>query len=213
MKKKIISLLLVTALVMTTMSGCIKVVKIGEEGKLTGKTEFNAGDNVAEFWDSQALPELEETAVDLGDFLTEANGDLTSLADEYGKYSMGTSGDLSYVVKGTGTVESVDTESKAGTMTVKLDGYDGSEEIKLQVGSVFKGSAVRDSLSFIKYGDYTNQQEYAQVSKSIHDLIQETVVSPDTAKEYEGKTVSFVGCFTVSDNTTLLITPVELKEE
>lgn len=109
MKKKIIAVLLVATLASSVLSGCIKVVKIGEEGALTGKTEFNAGDNVAEFWESQALPELGENAVDLPAFLTEANGDLVSLADKYGKYSMGDSGDLSYVVKGTGTVESVDT--------------------------------------------------------------------------------------------------------
>lgn len=213
MKKKIIAVFLIATLATSLLSGCIKVVKIGQEGSLTGKKEFNAGDNVAEFWDSQAIPELEEKAVDLPIFLTEAKGDLNSLADKYGKYSMGDSGDLSYVVKGTGVVESVNTESKAGTMTVKLEGYTGSEVIQLQVGSVIKGSAVRDSLSFIKYGDYTNQQEYAAVSQSIHQMLLETVVNPDNAKEYEGKKVSFVGCFTVNDNAELLITPVELKEE
>lgn len=213
MKKKIVAVILASTLAMSMLSGCIKVVKIGEEGALTGKTEFNAGDNVAEFWESEAIPELEADAVDLKEFLTEANGDLTALAEQYGTYSMGTSGDLSYVVKGTGTVESVETESKAGTMTVKIDGYEGSEVVKLQIGPVIKGSAVRDTLSFIKYGDYTNQQEFAAVSQSIHDLIQETVVNPESAAEYEGKKVTFVGCFTVKDNTELLITPVELTAE
>lgn len=98
-------------------------------------------------------------------------------------------------------------------MTIKLDGYEGTEVIKLQVGSVMKGSAVRDTLSFIKYGDYTNQQEFAAVSQSIHSLIQENVVNPENAKDYEGKKVSFIGCFTVNDNAELLITPVELTAE
>ena len=213
MKKNIISLLLIGTLVMTTMTGCIKVVKIGEEGALTGQTEFNAGDNVAEFWESEALPELEENAVDLGEFLTEANGDLTSLAEKYGTYSMGTSGELSYTVKGTGTVETVNTESKAGTMTVKLDGYEGSEVVQIQVGSVIKGASVRDSLSFIKFGDYTNQQDYAAVSQSINNIIQEDVINPESAADLTGKTISFIGCFTVSDNATVLITPVELTAE
>ena len=46
------------------MTGCVKVVKIGEEGKSTGDVEFNAGDNVANIWDSKALPELEGKAED-----------------------------------------------------------------------------------------------------------------------------------------------------
>ncbi|MGL6198975.1 MAG: DUF2291 domain-containing protein [Lachnospiraceae bacterium] len=213
MKKKIVSLVLVCAMAMTLMSGCIKVVKIGEEGELTGETEFNAGDNVAEFWESEALPELKDEAVDLAEFLAEAKGDLNSLADQYGTYSMGTSGELSYTVKGTGTVEAVDTESQAGTMTIKLNDYSGAEEVKIQIGNVIKGSSIRDSLSFIKFGDYTNQQDYAAVSQSINEIVLEDVINPDSAKDLEGKTITFLGCFTVSDNITVLITPVELTEE
>lgn len=40
-------------------------------------------------------------------------------------------------------------------MTVKLDGYDGPEEISIQIGSVYKGSSIRDSLDVIKFGDYS----------------------------------------------------------
>ena len=45
---------LATALILAAsvmcMTGCVKVVKIGEEGQLTGDVEFNAGDNVADIW-------------------------------------------------------------------------------------------------------------------------------------------------------------------
>ncbi|MGF7016520.1 putative lipoprotein [Lachnospiraceae bacterium PF1-21] len=211
MNKKILSLMLISILIVTSMSGCIKVVKIGEEGKLTGESEFNAGDNVAEFWEAEALPELKDEAVDLSEFLKEAAGDLNSLADKYGTYSMGDSGELSYTVKGTATVEAVDTQSKAGTMVLKLDGYDGSEEVKIQIGTVIKGSSVRDSLSFIKFGDYTNQQDYAAVSQSINDIILQDVINPEKAEEMVGKDIGFLGCFTVNDNGTVLITPVELE--
>ena len=213
MKKKIIVFGLAMVLAMTTLTGCIKVVKIGEEAKLTGEKKFSAGDDVAGFWDSQALPELTEKAIDLGTLLTEANGDLKSLADKYGKYSMGTSGELSFVVKGSGAVTVVDTEKKAGTLAIKLDGYTGSEEIKIQVGSVIKGSSVRDSLSFIKFGDYTNQEDYAAVSQSINAIIMKTVINPEQAKGMSGKNVSFVGCFTVDSSGAILITPVELSEK
>ena len=98
-------------------------------------------------------------------------------------------------------------------MTVSLEGYSGPEEIKMQIGSVIKGSAVRDALSFIKFGDYTNQEEYAQVSQGIHALIQETVINPDIAKGLKGKNIEFVGCFSVSDNTSILITPISITEK
>lgn len=99
--------------------------------------------------------------MDLAEF-TEANGDVKSLVDKYGKYSMGTSGEINYVVKGTGTVTEVNQEKKAGYMTVKLDGYDGPEEISIQIGSVYKGSSSVIHW-MIKFGDYTNQQDWAVV--------------------------------------------------
>lgn len=213
MKKKVLGICMIAVLTASMMTGCVKVVKTGEEAALTGKTEFSAGDDVAGFWESKAIPELNEEAVDLKDFLTEANGDLKSLADKYGTYSMGTSGELTYTVKGRGTVQNVNTESKAGSMTIQLDDYSGSEEVKIQIGTVIKGSSVRDSLSFIKFGDYTNQEDYAAISQSINAIIMENVISPEKASTMDGKHISFVGCFTVKDDTTVLITPVEITEE
>ena len=214
MKKRAIALGLTLALSASTLlTGCgiVKVVKIGEEGKYTGNVEFNAGDDVAAIWESSALPEMNETAVDLTEFLTQSNGDLTALAGDYGKYSMGDSGELSYVVKGTGTVEEVNQESRAGYMTVKLDGYDGPEVIQIQIGSVYKGSSIRDSLDFIDFNDYTNQQEWAAISQSINSIVDEEVVQAADPAGLSGKTVTFEGAFTVSGNESILITPVRLE--
>lgn len=217
MKKRMVALgLVITLAASTLLTGCgiVKVVKIGEEGKYTGEVEFNAGDDVAAIWEESAIPEMTETAVDLKDFLTESNGDLTALADEYGKYSMGDSGELSYVVKGSGTVEEVNTESQAGFMVIKLDEYTGAEVIKIQIGPVYKGSSIRDTLSFIKFGDYKNQEQWAAVSQSINQLVAEEVVAPVDPSSLEGKTVSFVGAFTVSSGSTdVLITPAVLEAE
>lgn len=96
-------------------------------------------------------------------------------------------------------------------MNVKLDGYDGPEETSIQIGSVYKGSSIRDSLDVIKFGDYTNQQDWAAVSQSINKLIDEEVVQKADPVSLDGKTISFTGCFTANDNEKILITPVELE--
>lgn len=213
MKKRVISLVaaLVLAASAVSMTGCVKVIKIGEEGKLTGDVEFNAGDNVASIWDSNALPELEGKAVDLVQFLDESGGDFKSLVDQYGKYSMGTSGEINYVVKGTAVVEEVNQEKKAGYMVIKPEGYSGDVAVKIQIGSVYKGSSVRDSLDFIKFGDYKNQQEWAAVSQSLHQVIDETVVKAADPSSLQGKTIEFTGTFTASSDKEILITPVKLS--
>ncbi|ROR30694.1 putative lipoprotein [Mobilisporobacter senegalensis] len=210
MRKRILLLSMAVILSMSVMTGCMKIVKIGEEGKLTGEVEFNAGDNVAEIWDSVALSELTEKAVDLSAFLAESNGDLKSLADQYGKYSMGSSGELNYTVKGAGTVKEVNTEKKAGYVEVTLDSYTGEAVIRLQIGPVFKGSAVRDSLDIIKFEDYKNQVDYAAVSQSIHDIIKTSIIEQMDLTTLEGKHIEFTGCFTADKDDLLLITPVTL---
>ncbi|MDD3172293.1 MAG: DUF2291 domain-containing protein [Herbinix sp.] len=210
MKKRFLVLLMATALLVSSMTGCMKIIKIGEEGKYTGEVEFNAGDDVAGIWDSAALPELTEKAVDLTTLLTEANGELKSVADKYGKYSMGTSGELNYTVKGTATVKEVNTEKKAGYMVVTLDGYTGPIIIELQIGTVFKGSAVRDSLKIIKFEDYKNQVDYAAVSQSIHQIIQTSIIDKIDLASITGKQIEFTGCFTVDKEDMILITPVVL---
>lgn len=191
------------------LSSCVKVVKIGEEGKMTGNIEFNAKDNVAELWE-EARGNIEEKAVDIVSFLKESNGDMKSLVEKYGKYSMGNSGSISYAVKGSGIVEEINTEKKAGYMVVKLDGYEGKEIVKIQVGPIYKGSSTRDTLDIISFGDYTNQEEWAAISQELHKSIDENVVTPIINSDLKGKKISFVGTFTVDKKDELIITPVDL---
>ncbi len=209
MKKKLLALTLTLALA-ASLTGCVKVVKIGEESALTGKEEFNATNSVQGMWES-AEANIEEKAVDLPTFLTEAGGDLKSLVDKYGKYSMGTSGSISYAVKGTGVVEEVNQEKKAGYMVVKPDGYDGPEVVMIQIGSIYKGSSTRDTLDIISFGDYTNQEEWAAVSQELHSQIDANVIQPADPASLQGKTIEFVGTFTADSNDELLITVVKLE--
>lgn len=208
MKRKIAAIVFLLTFMLCT-AGCVKVVKIGEEAALTGKTTFNAGENVTGLW-QQVKENIQEKSVILPVFLVEANGDLKSLADKYGKYSMGSSGSISYAVKGSGIVESVNQEKKAGYMSIKLEGYEGSQVIKLQIGSIYKGSSTRDVLDIINFGDYTNQEEWAAVSKELHTLIDQNVIQPVRPSELVGKVITFTGTFTADQNDELLITPIEL---
>lgn len=215
MKKSFLRFGMILTLVASVcMSGCgiVKVVEIGQESKYTNDVEFNAGDDVAAIWESSALPELTQSAIDLKEFLEASKGDYKVLAEEHGKYSMGDTGELSYTVKGDAIVEEVNTKSQAGFMEIKLKEYSGNEILKIQIGPVYKGSSVRDSLSFIKFGDYKNQEQWAAVSQSINKIIAETVVKPTNPENLKGKEISFVGTFTVSAGSTeVLITPVALE--
>lgn len=192
-------------------SGCAKIVKTGTEAELTGETSLEDTLDVSGFWDTQAVPEVKENAVELIDFLGEAQGDLKSLAEEYGRSTAGAVNSVTYAVHGMGTVSEVNTEKSAGYAVVELDGYEGEEKIMLQIGSVIKKTSIRDYLSFINVNDYADQIEFAQVSKQINAFVLEHVIADSGIEQSEGKTIEFYGCFTCDNNEELLITPVELE--
>ncbi|MFA6849020.1 MAG: DUF2291 domain-containing protein [Selenomonadaceae bacterium] len=210
MKKQAFIVVVMCLVMVFSLAGCVKVVQIGHEGDLTGDVAFNAAENVADLWESQAIPLLQKEAVDLPQFLTESNGNLKALAKKYGRYSMGDKGELSYVVKGQGKVMEVNREKKAGFLLMKIDGYDGPTIVKLQIGTVYKGSAVRDRLEFIKYEDYKNQVDWAKVSQSIHDVVNKKIIEKLDMDTLKGKNIKFIGCFTVDKADEILITPVEV---
>jgi len=210
MKRRILICCLISTLISSMMTGCVKIVKAGEEGKLTGIEVFNASTNVDEIWESKAIPELDGKAIDLGQLLTEANGDISSLGEKYGKHAQGKDSALNFTVKGKCKVKSINTESRAGYIQVNLDDYNGAEVIKLQVGPVFKGTAVRDSLEIIKFDQYKNQVDYAAVSASINNMITSTVFKDLNTASLEGKEIEFVGCFALDKADELLITPIKI---
>ena len=67
-------------------------------------------------------------------------------------------------------------------------------------------------LPFIKFGDYKNQEQWAAVSQSINEDRGQGCCRPAEAGIPAGKTISFVGAFTVSSGSSdVLITPVVLE--
>lgn len=195
-------------------AGCVTVVPIGHESDFTGEKQFNAAADVENIWADKALPDLKENAVDLAQLLTAAHGNLEAedVAQEFhGHYSMGDRGAVSYIVHGEGVVTNVDRSKKVGTMTVKLAGYDGPVTVKLQIGPVYRGSAIRDTISFIKYEDYKNQVDWAKVSQAFHQMLDKDVIAQANPESLQGKTISFYGAFTVDGNQEILIMPIEIQ--
>jgi len=99
MKKRILLLCLIGVLMTSLMTGCVKIVKAGEEAALTQENSGKSTD-VSSIWESDIIPELKGKAVDIGTFLTEAKGDISSLGEKYGKKAQGTDSKLNFTVKG-----------------------------------------------------------------------------------------------------------------
>lgn len=102
MVKRIVCAAVAATMAATLFTGCVKVVKIGEEGTLTGQVEFNPGDSVESIWDSQVIPECESKAADITEVLNKAGGDLTSLGEEFDGVKTASATYYNYSVKAEG---------------------------------------------------------------------------------------------------------------
>lgn len=195
--KKRTSLIAVSALIAVSLTGCgfVKVVPIGEEGQYTGKTTFDSGAESSSDWTSVS-EEITNTATDLTELL---NGDgIASPAS---------------AVSGKATIVEFNTETPKHYLLVTVEGYTGDEEIRIQAGGVYSGTAIRDAQTLKAFEDFTNQTEWSQYAKSLNGEADTQVVVPLALDDsVAGKTVTFAGAAAESTGK-VTITPVSLTIE
>jgi predicted lipoprotein len=206
-----LSLLFATA-VLLALSGC-KIVSDKDLAADTSTSEgsFDAVAYVDKIWDAKVVPSFAEHATGLADLLPAIAADPEAAGKAHGRH--GGAGDpYSYAVSGTGKVVAVDSKSRRGLVTVDLGGVQAPHQAVLQIGPVVFGSALRDSLPFIQFGDFVNQIQYAQVSRALNDRAIKGVRAGLDPDALMGKTVSFAGGATIrSADEPVTVTPTMLK--
>ena len=81
---------------------------------------------------------------------------------------------------------------------------------------------MRDAVGFIEYGNFVNQQEFAGVANAMGEritLMMAAALGVDTVDaiqdinptSMEGKTVSFIGAFSLDDIENLIVVPVAFE--
>ena len=196
------------------LSGCT-LATIRPLDPVTGKAiignedqQFNAANYVAQLWDEQVIPVLHEQANDIMTVLAALRADETGAAEQYGRHEGRQP--YSFMVTGSGTITEVNLESRAGLAPVDANG-DGTADYALAIGPVIRGTALRDSLPFIQFNQFTNQMEYASVSNEMHALINTQILTPiGDLTSLNGKSVTFYGAFTLAELDEIIVTPAEL---
>ncbi|NDL62405.1 DUF2291 family protein [Acerihabitans arboris] len=103
------------------------------------------------FWVPKILPAAHVNALDWA-ALKQAQGQLK-----------GTDGKSVYT-KFSGKVTAVDTDGLERKLQLSVNG----EPLTLQLGPIIKGNAVRDAAGFIRFEDFKNQVQFAQVAKALN---------------------------------------------
>ncbi|HEY8577267.1 MAG TPA: DUF2291 domain-containing protein [Devosia sp.] len=201
-----LGILLVAALPLT---GC-KIVPIATEAEAPA-VGFDATAYAEGLWSDQALPHFEENARPAAEVLPALATNFEAATENYG-YRPGEGSPWSFIVTGEGVVSAKNTESRAGTMEVAVDGGAQPVAAVLQIGPVLRGNAVRDALPFVSFKDFTNQLEYANAGKALTALALGSF-SGNVDALAVGDRVRFTGAISVSKaGDAPVITPVLLEK-
>jgi predicted lipoprotein len=169
--------------------------------------ESKAAQFVDGFW-AKLVPLFEEKAQDIAKVLPEIHADPNAAGEKYGRREA--TNPYNYMVKGTGKVTEINTTSAAGTAIVEVPGLD--EKVALQIGPVVRGTALRDTTGLVSFNEFSNQLDYADVSKEMNTRALKTAFAADPAASLAGKSVTFYGAFTFDPHSKspVLITPVKI---
>jgi predicted lipoprotein len=176
-------------------------------------THFQAEQSAASkfvdpIWTSKVLPTFEEKAQDIAKLLPEIRADPDAAGQKFGRREA--TNPYNYMVKGTGQVTEIHNESRAGTASVEIPGL--NEKVALQIGPVVRGTALRDATGVVSFNQFSNQLDYADVSKELNGRALSAAFAKVDPASLAGKTVTFFGAFTFEPHSKspILITPVKV---
>ncbi|WP_432989510.1 DUF2291 family protein [Dactylosporangium sp. CA-233914] len=180
-------------------------------GKTNGASAFDAKVYVDGIWASKIVPTVHEHAVDITTVAAAVAQDVNAAGKQYG-HQAGTGSPYAFLVKGSGTVAKVDTSAPTGPVTVEI-ARDGGQPLTLYVatGPVIAGTAIRDGVGFISFGDFTNQIAYADVANQINNRVKTDVVAKVDRAGLTGKTITFYGAFSALAPGQIMVVPTELQ--
>ena len=153
----------------------------------------------------KAVETLDKDAVALPTLLAALRKDQDGASEKYGKRE-GTS-PYAFAASGTGVAGA----AEGGLMPVNVPGVPKATRVSLQVGPALNGTSIRDAVGFIKFGQFTNQVEYADAGTALNNQVKARVLKGVDPKELQGKRVKFVGAFTLITPDVVTITPVRLE--
>jgi predicted lipoprotein len=194
------------------------VVKIEDVEKAAQSEAFNPVAYVDGIWDAKIMPTFNEKAVELSKILSEIEVDaagttsketLTTIAQNYGLITVGEA--HVYMVKGSGKITKVNTETSLGTIEVKLDGYEGPIKVLIYIGTRIPSdeTSIRDAVGFIRFGDFKEQTEYGKVASEINKRVLSQVLGNLDKTNLEGKVISCKGAFNIR---TFNLVQIDVKE-
>ncbi|WP_409310822.1 DUF2291 family protein [Pectobacterium sp. B1J-3] len=183
------------------LSACT-VVDLDENGKPVIPTDPSAApsynnmtpDKIAdELWQPKLLPLAQQQALSW----EELKKTQSTLADN---------GSKSVYVQFSGSVAKLERETREGRLTIEVQG----ETVALQLGPIVKGNAIRDAAGFIRFDDFKNQVQFAQLARAMNKKAIQNL--PDVDDSWQGQNIRVLAALTLTKQGMNDAVPIELHK-
>ncbi len=190
MKLKTLALAICSCLI--CFSGC-RIVSVQEYQALQAP-ESPFLKQAAEQFDNQLTAQIRETALPLADLLSSLSGetDFDQACSKYG-FRHAAEQQCNFPVKVEGTITAMRTNTRRGTITITDV---GGQSVRVQIGPVIMGTALRDIQKGVNYADFNDQTVYGDYGERINAR------SVEISSQYEfkeGMTLTVYGAFSTWD--------------
>ncbi|AYH01829.1 DUF2291 domain-containing protein [Pectobacterium parmentieri] len=91
-----------------------------------------------------------------------------------------------------GPIGGIDRESREGKLVLNVKG----DTVTLQLGPIVKGNAIRDAAGFIRFDDFKNQVQFAQLARALNSKAIASL--PELDASVQGKTVNVLAALVVT---------------
>jgi predicted lipoprotein len=163
----------------------------GEKEVASGPAAASPVEYVDAIWSARLVPAVLNGGVEARALLNALAASPEEAARRYGHRDA--NGPVYFLVKGQGTVTAVDTHSRMGLALVDIAPYDGRADVSIQIGPVLRGAALRDSTGIVRFTDFVNQLQFADVGNELNGRVLKTVLAPLDAAKLKGRVVAFAG--------------------
>ena len=145
--------------------------RLANAGAPNGGGAFDPDKMVAAIWSAKVVPYFEKKA---GPSSRSARSRRQvagrGRARKFGYRAKSEDTPWTLMVKFDGVIVAADTESRASTISVDATGK-GKTDAIVQIGPAMRGTAIRDALDFVSFGDFTNQIDFARFGKAFNTYV------------------------------------------
>jgi predicted lipoprotein len=172
------------------------IVRVDELEPVHGEGMFDAVTFAQDFWKERILP-AQDDAVDARTFLTTLQEESQKARENFGR-KVGLSRTRYYLLKGIGTVLSVDSRG----VSLVLDENDDGPDVVLHTGMLF-GNTVRDASGLLDAGDFTHSRDFNHISTELNRIVEQRVIPALKEQAKPGGQIRFYGCAELADHARI----------